>query len=172
MTILNVEVWEDIPEWEGLYQASTYGRVRSLDRLNSSSARIKGVNLKPRWNRGGYGQVILCDGNRKKMITLHRLVALTFIPGNFDGAVINHKDEDKTNNRPENLEWCTTAHNNRHSKCKSYIVTFPDHSSMVIHNLRKFCREHNLHQGSMSNVASGKRIQHKGFKCRRWYGNS
>ena len=88
MTTLNVDVWKDIPEWEGLYQASSFGNIRSLDRLNSIGSRIKGVNLKPKWNRGGYGQVILCNGARKKMVTLHRLIALTYLTGNFEGAVI------------------------------------------------------------------------------------
>jgi len=167
MTILNVEAWEDIPEWEGLYQASSFGRIRSVDRLDNRGYKRKGVTLSPKMNRGGYLQVVLFNAGTRKMITVHRLVALAFVNGNFKDAVINHIDEDKTNNEPSNLEFCTVAHNNRHSKCKSYYITYPCGKTETIYNLRKFCREQGIQQSNMVQVAKGNpRHKHcSGFKC-------
>ena len=168
MPTLHCEAWKDIPKWEGLYQASTLGRVKSVDRLDCRGYKRKGVILRPKQNRGGYWQVSLCDSPKRQMITVHRLVALTFLKGNFEGAVINHIDEDKDNNKADNLEFCTVDYNNVYSKSKHYTINHPCGKTDIIFNLRKFCREHNLHQSNMVQVAKGnpKHNQHKGFICR------
>lgn len=102
-----VEVWKDIEGYEGLYQVSSLGRVKSL---RFGKERI----LKAGKDKGGYLMVNLCKNSKTKMYKVHRLVAQAFIP-NPDGLqCINHKDENKTNNCVDNLEWCTYLYNNNY----------------------------------------------------------
>lgn len=106
-----MEVWKDIAGYEGLYQVSSHGNVRSLNWGNRGF--VKNLYLKP--HNKGYLQVELSNRGIKKMHTVHRLVALAFVPGYSEGLVVNHLDENKQNNRCENLEWCTTSENTKHS---------------------------------------------------------
>ena len=113
------EIWKDIKGFEGRYQVSNMGRVRSLDRwtLNDRPYFVKGMMLKLSLNKGkGYLRVSLSDGHRNyKHYEVHRLVALHFVPGYKEGLVVNHKNEKKTDNRAENLEWCTYQYNLNYS---------------------------------------------------------
>lgn len=116
-----VEVWKDIPEYEGLYQASTFGKIRSLDRyVNNRFKNIlrKGKILKPSKSKNGYLRVVLMKDGIKKYYSVHRIVAKTFLPNNLKLEQINHKNEIKTDNRIENLEWCTVSYNKRYSIAK------------------------------------------------------
>jgi len=106
-----MEIWKDIKGYEGLYQVSNLGNVRSLNWRNTGETR--NLYLKP--HNKGYLQVELANGKRK-MFTVHKLVAIHFVPGYEDGFVVNHINENKTDNRAENLEWCTFSHNVRHSQ--------------------------------------------------------
>lgn len=113
-----MEEWKSIPGYEGLYEISSYGRVKSLDRyvkVKSKSYRLqKGKMLSPIKNKYGYLQVFLCCNGKYKIISVHRLVALTFIPNPDNLPMINHKDEVKTNNSVDNLEWCTEKYNSNY----------------------------------------------------------
>lgn len=113
------EIWKDVQGFEGLYQVSNMGRVRSLDRwtLNERSRFIKGRMLNPYMNKyKGYLRISLSDGHRnRKHYEVHRLVALHFVPGYKEGLVVNHINEIKTDNRAENLEWCTYQYNLNYS---------------------------------------------------------
>ena len=113
------EVWKDVQGFEGRYQVSNMGRVRSLDRwsLDERPHFVKGMMLKLSINKGkGYLRVSLSDGHRNyKHYEVHRLVALHFVPGYKDGLVVNHKNEVKTDNRADNLEWCTYQYNLNYS---------------------------------------------------------
>ena len=100
------EIWRDIPGYEGKYQASNLGRIRSQKR---------GV-LKPFKNCNGYLIATLTLNGEKVRTGAHRLVALAFLPNPEDKPQINHKDGDKENNRPENLEWVTCSENNLHRR--------------------------------------------------------
>lgn len=95
------EIWKDIKDYEGLYQVSNWGRVKSLW---FGKEKI----LQPVKHKNGYLYVSL---GRKKIISIHRLVAEVFIPNPNNLPQINHKDEDKTNNRVENIEWCNCKYN-------------------------------------------------------------
>lgn len=113
------EQWKDIPldYWGSHYQASNLGNIRSKDRiapLKNSTKFIKGRVLKPETTNGGYMRVILCRDRKEKKFAVHRLVAITWI-GEPDKPQVNHINEDKTDNRPENLEWSTPSENGTHS---------------------------------------------------------
>ena len=104
------EIWKDIKGYEGLYQVSNLGRVKSL---KFGKERI----LKPGRKKIGYLIVLLYDNNGIcKWFRIHRLVAEAFIPNPNNLPEVNHKDEDKSNNRVSNLEWCTRQYNNEYSK--------------------------------------------------------
>lgn len=114
------EIWKDIIDYEGIYQVSNTGRVRSIDHYitfyDSKMGRditklIKGRVLKHRIGKSGYDTVILCNSGHRKDYKVHRLVAKAFIPNPDNLPFINHKDEIKTNNAVYNLEWCTNEYN-------------------------------------------------------------
>ena len=113
----NFELWKDVKDYEGLYQVSTFGRVRSLDKYvntgikHSDKVLRKGKILKARKDKDGYLKIGLRKENKAKQCFVHRLVAEAFIsnPDNF--PEVNHKDEVKTNNLPITLEWCTNYYN-------------------------------------------------------------
>ena len=105
-----IEEFKDIviPGYEGLYQVSNLGRVRSIKRK---------IFVKPNVDPAGYWKVCLTNHNHKwRQYAIHRLVASAFIPNPTGFPAVNHKDECKSNNCVDNLEWCTQAYNNRYSK--------------------------------------------------------
>lgn len=107
-----MEIWRDIDGFEGRYQISSEGRIKSVDvyTIDTIGRRQlhRGKFLKVRYDKDGYKKVSLYDG---KTYSIHRLVAQTFIPNPNDYPIINHKDENKQNNCVENLEWCTYKYN-------------------------------------------------------------
>lgn len=109
------EIWKDIPEYEGRYQVSCLGRVRSLDMFvgakGGKNAFRRGKILIPVANKDGYHIVTLCNGRTKKGVRVHRIVALVFVPNPFGYNIVNHKDRNPANNAASNLEWCDTAYN-------------------------------------------------------------
>lgn len=112
-----IETWKDIDGYEGFYQVSNLGRVRSLDRFAKKwdgEKKVKGVLLKQAKNIKGYLFVQLFRGGVGKMKTVHRLVADAFLPNPGGLPQINHKDEDKSNNYVDNLEWCDGLYNARY----------------------------------------------------------
>lgn len=107
------EIWKDIEGYEGLYQVSNWGRVRSLHRKHSyckSRDNILSNNLSP-----NYYHVALCKDGKVIRRQVHRLVAENFIPNPNNYPQVNHIDENKTNNMVDNLEWVTARQNLIHS---------------------------------------------------------
>ena len=105
------EEWRPIEGYEGLYEISSYGKVRSLDRYDNRNCFRKGKVLSPVKNKDGYLQVNLCCNGKYKMFLVHRLVAQAFILNPDNLPEINHKDENPGNNNVDNLEWCNRKYN-------------------------------------------------------------
>ena len=106
----SLEEWKDIKNYEGLYQISNFGNVKSLKKKAGHSTRCEKI-LKTHLDKDGYVYVTLCKNNKTHLATIHRLIAEAFIPNPDNLPQINHKDEDKTNNNIDNLEWCTCKYN-------------------------------------------------------------
>lgn len=101
---LEGEIWKDLPEYEGLYQASNKGRIKRNNHL-----------IKPVIQKTGYLNVSLCKNGISKTCRVHKLIAKIFIPNPNNYQSINHKNGNKQDNRVENLEWCTQSYNNWHA---------------------------------------------------------
>ena len=131
------EEWKSITGYEGLYEVSTYGRIRSLKRIT-----IDGKHLQERFINGGeypnhYKFVCLRKDGKNKNRLVHRLVAEAFIPNPGNCSDVNHIDGNKQNNNLNNLEWCTRSENLKHAvtiglvknqckirrKCKAVHIT-------------------------------------------------
>lgn len=112
-----IEEWRDIKGYEGLYQVSNKGRVKRLERSYTERNSRKAIHileekeLKPSKTKKGYLLVVLYKNNERKIKKIHRLVAEAFLENTDNLPQVNHKDECKTNNKVENLEWCDNKYN-------------------------------------------------------------
>lgn len=110
--------WRQIKGYEGIYEVSSDGQVRSLAHRVPSRYKtriVPGKILKPKTDKDGYLKVCLSKNNIQQHRLIHRLVAEAFIPNPNGYPVINHKDEIKTNNHTSNLEWCTVKYNTEYN---------------------------------------------------------
>ena len=119
-----MEIWKDIEGFEGLYQISNTGKVRSLDRWTRcgmfGKSFWKGKELKAGKGSHGYYSVALGKESKFKSYLVHRLVAKHFVDGYKHGLEVNHIDLTKTNNHANNLEWVTPSYNTKHGWKKRY----------------------------------------------------
>ena len=116
-----MEEWRDIKGFEGLYQVSNLGHVKSVSRKiwnGKGFFRSKEKFVSQVLNHKGYLMVQLWSNKNFKTISVHRLVADAFVPNPKDLPQVNHKDEDKTNNKVSNLEWCTAKYNINYGTAK------------------------------------------------------
>jgi hypothetical protein len=131
------EVWKDIVGYEGLYEVSSLGNVKSLPKTRRGRAgvkiRVTGRILRP-WKKNKYDFVGLAKDGVKTEFYVHRLVASSFL-GEKHGLEVNHKDGDRNNNSIENLEWVTHAQNIKHAYDNGLCTAF--WKGKVIHNARK-----------------------------------
>ena len=155
------EIWKDKKDYEGHYQVSNFGRVKSI---KFGKERI----LKPVTNSSGYLLVELYKNNIKKKYSVHRLVAEAFIPNPYNLPQVNHKDENKLNNNVDNLEWCTNEYNiNYGTRTERYskpVLQYTLDGEFVREwPSARECGRNGFNQGSVSACCRGELKKHKGF---------
>lgn len=171
-----VEEWKDIKNFEGLYQVSDWGNVRSLDReiiyKNGKKSFYKGRLLSQAKDKNGY--MILALGKYHPNKKVHRLVAEAFIPNPNNYKEVGHLDCDCSNNMVDNLYWCTRVENMRNpitrdriknTKCLKPIeqITLDGDVVAEYESLHKMYRETNYSRWAVGQVCKGKMKTYKGF---------
>lgn len=127
-----METWKDIVGYEGFYQISNQGNVRSLDRIDCKNHFRKGKACKKILTEDGYYKVSLNKDSVEKRFFIHRLVAIHFISNPNNLECVNHKDENKTNNCIENLEWCSRSYNNNYGTRNKRIANIQSVKTAMI----------------------------------------
>ena len=163
------DIWRDVEGYEGLYQVSDQGRVKSLERKGRRKERF----LKPGMDKDGYLFVNLWAGGKQKNHKVHRLVCQAFHENPGNKPQVNHINEIKTDNRASNLEWCTYAENNNHgtrnervAKAQSKPVAQYAQDGELIKiwpSTREAERQTGFRHGYIGQSANGKRKQAYGF---------
>ena len=157
------ELWKDIKDYEGHYQVSNWGRIKSI---KFGKERI----LKPVTDRHGYLLVSLWKNNKQKTYKVHRLVAEAFIPNPYNLPQVNHKDENPLNNNVNNLEWCNSKYNcnfgtriERISKRRSKTVLQYDLEGNFIREWKSTaeCGRNGFNQAHVAACCQGKLKKHK-----------
>lgn len=169
------EEWRAVAGYEGFYEVSNYGQVRSHAR-----ATTRGGILLQGTNRKGYKLVTLSKEGIQASALVHRLVAKAFITGCENSLDVNHRDGVKANNVVTNLEWVTRQQNIQHSfdnglqkgikgsentLSKKYRVTRPDGGVLDVEGLADFCRREGIARRGLYHVMKGKQSNYKGYKC-------
>ena len=153
------EIWKDIKGYEGKYQISNMGRVKSLNYRNTGKEKI----MKPYDNGHGYLKIKLCKDGKVKKYRINRLVALAFLENPNSLPEVNHKNEDKTDNRVENLEWCSRSYNvnygTRTEKTCKPVFSVDKESGLIMwwQSVIEASRQTNINQGSIAKCCQGKR---------------
>lgn len=136
------EEWRDVPGYEGIYQVSNCGRVKSCTRTRkgkgNSIVLVPEKYLKLRTDKDGYKEAALSLNGKIKYYRVHRLVAMAFIPNPLNLPVINHKDENPANNFAGNLEWCDNRYNTNYSLYKNSHKVICN--GEVFPSIRELCR--------------------------------
>ena len=170
------EIWKDIDGYEGLYQVSNLGQVKSIrDKYGNYREKI----LKQGKRKDGYLYVNLYKEGKRKYNLVHRLVANAFIPNPNGYTCVNHKDENPLNNCVSNLEWCTHKYNinygSRTTKAAEKLTNRQDLSKQVyqydkqgtlvaIWDSTMECKRNGYNQGHVAACCRGERKTHRGFK--------
>ena len=169
------EIWKDIPNYYGIYQASNFGRIRNA----------KTLSIRKPINYGLYYTIELSNNGKKKLFLVHRLVAITFLPNPLNKREINHIDGNKHNNKVDNLEWATRKENAMHSartglqtkeQFRKAILSMKKVNERAIvqlkngnviarySSLRDACRKLGMSCGYLSDFINGK------TRCKKAYG--
>lgn len=181
------EIWKDIyyyniptEEWidyRGLYQISNLGRVKSVERYeirkNGAPLFVAETIRRVSYDGNNYPQVVLYKDGLRQSIKIHRLVANMFIPNPEGYTEVNHKDENKSNNCVDNLEWCDTQYNvnwgtgqkRRAETVRKDIIVFDLEGNQVAeyHGIDRAAKELGAHRQSITNVLIGKKPSLYGY---------
>lgn len=131
------EKWKDVLNYEGVYQISNLGRIKSLGNDKSRKTKI----LKTYIDKNGYEFVTLRNKGTKKNFSIHRLVAMAFVTNKniFKYNSVNHIDENKLNNKASNLEWCTSEYNAKYTVCRKVkFITYKNNKLLINFNYIKW----------------------------------
>lgn len=152
------EEWLPIKGYEGLYEVSSLGRVKSLNYRKSGACKI----FTGSHDKDGYLRTALRNPFRKD-VRIHRLVAEAFIPNPDNLPLVNHIDEDKSNNHVSNLEWCTPQYNNDYSISRRVVAK--DSSGRVVHMFKSTAEAGRLGftQCGVSAACTGRIKRHRGL---------
>lgn len=165
------EIWSPVVGWEGLYEVSEYGAVRSCSRVISRGkyeVLWKGGYLRPRLHSAGYLRVTLCVDGTKEDVYIHRAVAQAFHENPEGKDHVNHKDGNKKNNHKDNLEWSTPSENVDHAYneglSKRNLLTVFDLEGNILHTDKAVGElvKIGFTQSAISRCLSGKLRSHKG----------
>ena len=176
-----LEIWKPIKEFEGIYEVSNTGKIRSLTRkvkMGRGYRIFEATILKPQIDKDGYFKVNLSKNGKKKRFFVHRLVAEAFIenPNNF--PVVNHKDGNKQNNHVDNLEWTTISENTKHAfrinlrkpHCggtSKKVAKVDPSSNKIIEiygSIKDAARKNNISDSCISDCAKGRLKTSRKFK--------
>ena len=176
------EIWKDIPTYEGIYQASNLGKIKSLERIAIKKYRgnrvVKERIMLGTINEDGYLKVHFKNNNRNNSYFIHRLIAQTFIDNPYNKEQINHKDGNKLNNKVDNLEWVTNLENQQHAwrNRLKYYKGQNDIKVLQFNMDNKFIKEYKsitdahkqcgISLGNICNCCKGKRSSAGGYKWR------
>lgn len=163
------EVWKPINGYEGLYEVSNQGDIKSLERLCYDSVRCyhRGVKeriLKPVPDKDGYLQVALSRDGKLTTKKVHRLVAECFIDNPENLKEVNHKNKDVANNRVGNLEWCDRTGNARHQFKCHFKVMNPEGVILEGYSIKKFALDNGLHPRLLGYLLNNSQKTHRGWK--------
>ena len=181
------EEWRPIKGYEGLYEVSNFGRVKSLSRkVRAGKNKIRTVNeriLKPYKSKFGYLVVKSSPKNGSKHFAIHRIVAQAFIPNPNNYPDVNHKDERKDNNIVSNLEWCNHSYNALYGTCQQRLLkhkqkavemvdTKTNEVVRVFDSMKNAGEELNIAKEQISAVCRGIRKTAGGYSWRYANGNN
>lgn len=138
-----MEEWKEIPGYEGLYEISSYGRIKSM--------HYKKERIMKQLDYNGYKKVVLWKNGSQKKEYIHRLVAKLFIPNPHNLKEVNHKDENPSNNMVENLEWCNHRYN------------------MIYGTARERARVKMINNGCYLDLDSDEKKRYKKEYYKKWY---
>lgn len=153
------EIWQPVKGFEGLYEVSNIGRVRSLKRATTS-----GRCLKQEADKDGYMRLTLSKAGVPYLRSVHRLVAEAFCKNPMELPYVNHKNEDKADNRAENLEWCTAQYNTTykgaHIRRMAYkrvpIIAYNERETKRFESIAEASRALNIDHGNICGCLQGR----------------
>lgn len=166
------EIWKPVLGYEDRYEVSNLGNVASLKFARGSNRRI----LKQSTNTWGYSQVTLSKDKKKKNVVIHRLVAEAFIENPQNLPQVNHIDENKHNNRADNLEWCDSHYNINYGERKArvsntlkqpVVATLPDGTEEFYASVQEAASALGVSHSAISS-AIHERDRHRRCKGRKW----
>lgn len=168
-----MEIWKDIPGYEGLYQVSNYGRVKSLERIiirkNGKLQTIKEKIMKPFLGKDKHLYVCFRKNNYNNHYQIHRLVALVFILNPHCYEVVHHIDYNPQNNMVDNLMWMsreehTAIHATENNSKTVFQYTLDGELVAVWESASEAAKQLGFQESAISNCCLGKRKTHKGYR--------